>query len=54
MHVGSKAEEFPDERAEVTRDALFILSKAGFLNSGEQQGLGTFVCFGGGACCGSL
>jgi hypothetical protein len=34
--VGSKAEEFPDGRAEVTRDALFISSKAGFLNSGEQ------------------
>jgi hypothetical protein len=34
--VGSKAEEFPDGRAEVTRDALFISSKAGFLNSGER------------------
>jgi aryl-alcohol dehydrogenase-like predicted oxidoreductase len=33
--VGSKAEEFPEGRAEVTRDALFISSKAGFLNSGE-------------------
>lgn len=34
--VGSKAEEFPEGRAEVTRDALFISSKAGFLNSGER------------------
>jgi hypothetical protein len=30
--------------AEATRDALFISSKAGFLNSGEQQGLGTGEC----------
>lgn len=37
--VGSKAEEFPEGRAEVTRDALFISSKAGFLNSALKQQL---------------
>lgn len=33
--VGSAADMFPEGRAEVTRDMLFISSKAGFLNTGE-------------------
>ena len=32
--VGNTAEQFPDGRAEITRDSLFIASKAGFLNTG--------------------
>eukprot|EP00878_Enallax_costatus_P038896 GHUV01044385.1.p1 GENE.GHUV01044385.1~~GHUV01044385.1.p1 ORF type:complete len:396 (+),score=75.04 GHUV01044385.1:591-1778(+) len=35
--VGSAADMFPDGRAEVTRDAVFISSKAGFLNTDLKQ-----------------
>lgn len=35
--LGNTASEFPESRLEVTRDALFISSKAGYLTPGETQ-----------------